>query len=46
MQLKRIRLELARDRDFQDGSRYHGYEFTAPLDHDWRIEAEGFKAAR
>lgn len=46
MPLKRIRLELARDRDYPDGSRRHGYEFTAPLDHDWRIEPQGYKTAR
>jgi hypothetical protein len=29
---KRIRLELARSRDFPNGSSRHGYEFVAPLD--------------
>jgi hypothetical protein len=32
MPLKRIRLELARNPDFPNGSRHHGYEFVAPLD--------------
>ncbi len=32
MTLSRIRLELARDHEFPDGSRQRGYEFTAPLD--------------
>jgi hypothetical protein len=29
--LKRIRLHLARSRDFPSGSSRHGYEFVAPL---------------
>ena len=44
--LKRIRLELARDEDFPEGSARHGYEFVAPLDEEGRIDAEGFMAAR
>ena len=31
--LKRIRLELARSREFPAGSANHGYEFVAPLDY-------------
>lgn len=31
MSLKRIRLELARNLDFPEGSKRHGYEFLAPL---------------
>ena len=31
MSFNKIRLELARDHDFPDGSRERGYEFTAPL---------------
>jgi len=30
--LKRIRLELARSKEFPDGSTAHGYEFVAPVD--------------
>ena len=30
--LKKIRLELARSKDFPDGSATRGYEFVAPLD--------------
>jgi hypothetical protein len=30
--LKRIRLELARSKEFPMGSANHGYEFVAPLD--------------
>ena len=32
MPLKRIRLELARDHDFPNGSRERGYDFIAPVD--------------
>lgn len=32
MPLKLIRLELARDPEFPEGSRRHGYELVAPLD--------------
>lgn len=43
--LKRIRLELARDEDFPQGSARHGYEFVAPLDDEGRIDGEGFLQA-
>ena len=46
MTLKRIRLELARDHDFPDGSRLHGYEFTAPLSDDGQILAAEWRASR
>lgn len=36
--LKRIRLELARSREFPNGSATHGYEFVAPLDADAHID--------
>ncbi len=32
MTLKKIRLELARDREHPEGSNRHGYEFVGPLD--------------
>ncbi len=32
--LKRIRLNLARSKEFPSGSDEHGYEFVAPLDAD------------
>jgi len=32
--LKRIRLNLARSKEFPVGSDQHGYEFVAPLDAD------------
>lgn len=37
-ELKMIRLELARSKDFPNGSPKHGYEFTAPLNHDTHID--------
>ncbi|MCG8558986.1 MAG: hypothetical protein MI824_04225 [Hyphomicrobiales bacterium] len=46
MSMKRIRLELARDHDFPQGSRDRGYEFTAPLDADDHIDPERWKQAR
>jgi hypothetical protein len=46
MSLSKIRLELARDHDFPDGSRDRGYEFTAPLADDGRIAATEWKPAR
>ncbi len=39
MTISKIRLELARDPDFPAGSSRHGYEFSAPLDADGRINA-------
>ena len=36
---KRIRLNLARSREFPQGSRRHGYEFVAPLDASGHIDA-------
>jgi hypothetical protein len=36
--LKRIRLNLARSKDFPAGSSRHGYEFVAPLDHEGHID--------
>ncbi len=46
MSLSKIRLELARDHDFPDGSRDRGYEFTAPLAEDGRISQSGWKDLR
>lgn len=37
--LKKIRLELARDHDFPEGSRNYGYEFAVPLDASGHIDA-------
>jgi hypothetical protein len=36
--LKRIRLELARSKEFPVGSANHGYEFVAPLDSKGHID--------
>jgi hypothetical protein len=36
--LKLIRLELARSKEFPSGSATHGYEFVAPLDSEARID--------
>jgi hypothetical protein len=46
MSLSKIRLELARDHDFPDGSRERGYEFTAPLSDDGRILVPEWDPAR
>ncbi|MCH9806243.1 MAG: hypothetical protein K0U74_00770 [Alphaproteobacteria bacterium] len=43
--MRRVRLELARDHDFPDGSRAHGYDFMAPLDDNGNIiDADWCKA--
>lgn len=42
MNWKTIRLELARNHDFPDGSRRHGYWFHAPLDADGRFDRETY----
>lgn len=46
MALKSIRLELARNPDFPDGSAEHGYEFTAPLDGEGLLDHEAWQTAR
>jgi hypothetical protein len=35
---KRIRLNLARSKEFPEGSTLHGYEFVAPLDDNGHID--------
>jgi hypothetical protein len=37
---KRIRLNLARSKEFPNGSARHGYEFVAPLDAKGHIDAK------
>jgi hypothetical protein len=37
-ELKRIRLHLARSKEFPSGSAHHGYEFVAPLDERGHID--------
>ncbi|CUA94425.1 hypothetical protein [Pannonibacter indicus] len=44
--LKKIRLNLARTKEFPNGSAHHGYEFTAPLDETGHIDAVAWKTAR
>ena len=46
MTMKRIRLELARDHEFLDGSRERGYEFAAPLDEKGHLLADEWHKAR
>lgn len=46
MSLKSIRLELARTPDHPDGDPRHGYEFSAPLDGNARIDAAEWKKQR
>jgi hypothetical protein len=44
--LKRIRLNLARSKEFPTGSARHGYEFVAPLGTDARIDAKLWREHR
>ncbi|ADZ71926.1 hypothetical protein [Polymorphum gilvum] len=44
--LKKIRLNLARTKEFPNGSARHGYEFVAPLDADGHIDAGLWKKER
>ena len=44
--LKTVRLNLARTREFPNGSDRHGYRFTAPLDDEGHLDPEGWKAHR
>ena len=44
--LRRVRLELARDHDFPDGSSERGYDFIAPLDGKGHLVAGAWKALR
>lgn len=43
---KRIRLKVARSKEFPVGSTSHGYEFVAPLDANGHIDAEQWRAHR
>jgi len=42
-ELKTIRLNLARNAEFPAGSAQHGYRFSAPLDSDGHLDAEGWR---
>ena len=44
--LKRIRLSLARSKDFPNGSNRHGYEIVAPLDRIGHIDPVAWKDHR
>ena len=44
--LRRIRLELARDHEFPDGSHDRGYDLIVPLDDKGRIDAAAWKVLR
>ncbi|MFT0860841.1 hypothetical protein [Ancylobacter sp. G4_0304] len=44
--LSRIRLHLARSKDFPEGSARHGYEFVAPLDESGHIDLDAWRAVR
>jgi hypothetical protein len=44
--LKRIRLNLARSKEFPLGSEKRGYEFVAPLDASGRIDADLWRKHR
>jgi hypothetical protein len=46
MSLSHVRLELARDHDFPEGSQERGYEFIAPLAADGRIAEKEWKGSR
>jgi hypothetical protein len=53
MPLKRIRLELARDHDYPNGSQERGYDLIAPLDEsdhlvagEWRKERDKCRVLR
>ena len=44
--MKLIRLELARTDEFPEGSHAHGYEFTAPLNGQGRLDVDAWRKAR
>ncbi len=44
--LKRIRLNLARSKEFPAGSARHGYEFVAPLDASGHIDVDLWRQHR
>jgi hypothetical protein len=46
MVLSKIRIEMARDREFPEGSAQHGYEFVAPLDKKGHIDAQSWQRHR
>ena len=44
--LRRVRLELARDHDFPNGSSERGYDFIAPLDRQGHIDLDAWQHLR
>ncbi len=44
--LRRVRLELARDPEFPEGSRERGYELIAPIDVEGHIVLDAWKQLR
>jgi len=44
--LSRIRLELARNPDFPEGSAAHGYDIIAPLDDEGKLDERAWKTFR
>jgi len=46
MALLRVRLELARNPDFPEGSSRHGYEFVAPLTDEGRLDLDAWHRHR
>jgi hypothetical protein len=46
MTLKKVRLELARDREHPEGSSRHGYEFVGPLDEEGHLDPAAWKKHR
>ena len=44
--LRHIRMELARDHDFPNGSSAHGYELVAPIDGKGQLVAEAWRLTR
>jgi hypothetical protein len=45
-EFKRIRLNLARSKEFPNGSERHGYEFVAPLDATGHIDPTAWRSHR
>lgn len=46
MTLRRVRLELARNAQYPDGSARHGYQFVAPLTDDGHLDGDGWQRER
>jgi len=44
--MKKIRMEMARNESFPNGSAKHGYEIVAPLDDSNHLDAEGWRKNR